>query len=263
MTGHCAAKAAFAAALLDPALPVPAGVVSPRGTPDAARFAVHRNNVFVALVAALEARFPVTARLVGDAFFRAMARLHADARKPSSPLMFEYGGGFPDFIAGFPPARGLPYLADVARLEVAWSRAYHAAEAEPLALEALSVGPPEALLLDRLAAHPAAALVTSAHPIGSIWSAHQGPTVAPVADWRPEAVLVTRPAATVQLHILPPGDAPFAAALLAGATIGAAAEAALAGAAGDGGFDPGRALVGLVRTGAFTARQTATERTSP
>ncbi len=53
---------AFARALAD-------GQPPPFATP-ARRFAVYRNNVAVGLIRALEARFPVTRRLVGDAFFR-------------------------------------------------------------------------------------------------------------------------------------------------------------------------------------------------
>jgi len=50
---------AFAAALLDPALPVPAGVTSARGKADEKRFAVYRNNVAVGLTRVLASRFPV------------------------------------------------------------------------------------------------------------------------------------------------------------------------------------------------------------
>ena len=51
---------------------------------------------------------------------------------PRSPLLAIYGDEFADFIAAFEPARELPYLADVARLEAARTRAYHAADATPL-----------------------------------------------------------------------------------------------------------------------------------
>ena len=51
------------------------------------------------------------------------------------------------------------------------------------------------------------------------------------------------------MHVLPQRDAPFAAAVLEGAALGEAAEAALAAEAG---FDFGAALVGLVGLGAFS-----------
>ena len=242
----------FAAALLDARSPQPAGITTARGDADAARFAVYRNNVHVGLTGALAQRFPVTERLVGEAFFRGMARVYVQDHKPASPLMFEYGDDFPDFVGGFAPARRLVYLADVARIEVGWSRAYHAADAEALSVAALAAIAPERLAETRLARHPAAAIVTSVHPAGSIWAAHQTDPLGTVVAGQQETVLIARPDATVNVHVLPEADAAFAAALLAGATLGEAAENALAG---QPKFDFGAALVGLVTLGAFAANE--------
>ncbi len=126
---------AFAAALLDPGQAVPAVVAGPRGKAATRRYGVYRNNVTVSLIDALAAVYPATRRITGPDFFRAMARLHVRATPPSSPLLFEYGRGFPAFIAGYEHARPMPWLADVARIERAWLDAYHAADAEPLAAE--------------------------------------------------------------------------------------------------------------------------------
>ena len=237
----------FAAALLDPARPVPAGVVSPRQTPDAKRFAVYRNNVFVSLVGALEKRFPVTKRLVGEEFFRGMARLYAGAERPASPLLFHYGDSFPDFIGQFPPAAELRYLGDVAALEARWLDAYHAADRDALSLADLAALPPESVGALRLVPHPATRLLGSDYPIGSIWAAQQSAEVKALTTSAAETVLIVRPGAEVRVHVLPPSDAGFAAALLAGESV---MEAALEG---EDGFDPGRALVGLVSLGAFSA----------
>lgn len=238
----------FAQALLHAKRPLPAGITTARGQADASRFAVYRNNVFVGLTKALAQRFPVTERLVGAEFFTAMARLYAQDNKPASPLIIDYGDDFPDFIAGFEPAAELVYLADVARLEAAWTRAYHAADAPSLDLARLAAIPPEALPHVRLAAHPSAALIHSRHPVGSIWGAHQSETVPPVAAWGTEAVLVVRPDMDVKVHIVPTQDGIFAQALFAGAPLGEAAEAALAY---EPAFDFGAALVGLHALGAF------------
>ena len=74
-----------------------------------------------------------------------MARFHVRATPPTSPLLFEYGRDFPDFIARYEHARAMPWLADVARIERAWLDAYHAADAEPLAPAALAAIPPDRL----------------------------------------------------------------------------------------------------------------------
>jgi len=113
----------FARALLDPVHAVPAAIRGAARRRADRRFAVHRNNVVVGLINALAERFPVVSRLVGDEFFRAMARLYATMRPPASPLMMLYGETFPEFIDAFAPAAALPYLGDIARLEYARGRA--------------------------------------------------------------------------------------------------------------------------------------------
>jgi len=239
---------AFVEALRDPSAAAPAQTRGREGRPDARRFAVYRNNLAVGLIAALEMRFPVARRLVGEEFFRATARSFAAAHKPRDPVLIRYGADFPQFLEAFEPARGLPYLPDVARVENAWVEAYHAAEATPLGIADLAAVGPESLGELRFDFHPAVRLLRLAHPAASIWAAHQG-AGEPRApeDWRPEDVLVVRPNADVEVRILPPGGWEFASALQAGASL---AEAAAPLAAE--GLDPGPHLVGLIEAGAVT-----------
>src|SRR5262249_40571469 len=91
----------FAAALLDHALPMPDGLGGPDGQPDSKRFAVYRNNVVVGLIEALKDAFPALHRIVGDEFFRAMARAYVMVEPPRSPILLDYGAGFSDFIRQF------------------------------------------------------------------------------------------------------------------------------------------------------------------
>ncbi|WP_404406350.1 DUF2063 domain-containing protein [Pelagibacterium halotolerans] len=240
---------AFAAALADPARALPDGVTSARGEPDPLRFAVYRNNVHVSLVEALGKAFPVTRRLVGADFFKAMARVYVGETKPASPVMLFYGETFPDFIAGFEPAASLPYLSDVARLEYAWTESYHAADAAPLGLSDIAGIAPDALAAARLEPHPAARLVVSAYPVGAIWAAHQSEAVGKLTETDAQTVLVTRPGTEVRVTAIPTADSRFATALFTGATINDASE----GGQNAHGFDAGRALVGLIGLGAFGA----------
>ncbi|CAN7450775.1 HvfC/BufC family peptide modification chaperone [Aminobacter sp. LjRoot7] len=238
----------FTKALLDAGQPVPDGVTSARGEADAARFAVYRNNVAVSLSKALSQRFPVVQRLVGDDFFNGMARAFIATTLPDSPLMFDYGDSFPDFITGFTPAAALPYLADTARLEAQWTRAYHAADVIPLAVGALAAIAPERLGNTTLVPHPAAALVRSNYSIGTIWQAHQGDEVSVQTVMAPENIVITRPDIVVQVHVIAEADAAFATALLRGDRIGEAAAAAFDT---NPAFDFGHAMVGLVSLGTF------------
>ncbi len=238
---------AFAQALSDPARPAPPQTRGREGRPDARRFAVYRNNVAVGLIGAIEARYPIARRLVGDAFFRSMAGAFVAAEKPLTPVLIHYGKTFPDFVARFEPGREIAYLADVARLENAWVEAYHAAEAPALALDALGAIDPEDFGALRFSPHPAARLLRFAHPAASIWAAHQGTDAPrPPEHWRAEEALVARPDADVLVRVLPPGGWDFAKALFAGATLSEASETC----AGQD-FDPGAHVVGLIEAGAF------------
>jgi len=248
--GFRASQDAFARAVTDPESALPDGITSRRGEADATRFAVYRNNVMVGLTRTLEKRFPVVTRLVGEDFFAGMARAYVRTELPRSPVMFEYGDSFADFIAGHAPAAGVRYLADVARVEAAWTRAYHAEDAAALAVADLAAIPAEDLGATTLVRHPAAELVRSPHPAGSIWGAHQVETVEQPRDWNAEAVLIIRPAMDVSVTVVPQRDAVFAEALFAGGTLAEAAQAALDA---DQDFDFGAALVGLVSLGAFRA----------
>src|SRR6516162_211846 len=153
--------ALFAGALLSPDLPAPVSVAGPRSKAVVKRYNVYRNNVTVSLINALRAAFPATERITGEDFFRAMARFYVRASPPTSPLLFEYGRGFPDFIEQYEYARPVPWLADVARIERAWLDAYHAADAQALAPHALASIPPERLADTVFSPHPATRILRS------------------------------------------------------------------------------------------------------
>jgi hypothetical protein len=251
-------QAVIAAALLDPERPVPAGLTSYGAGVPAKRFAVYRNNVVVSLVNALAARFPATQRIVGQEFFLVMAREYLVAHPPRTPVLMFYGESFPDFIAQFEPARGLDYLADVARLEAARTRSYHAADMNPLDPAKLHAFSDDEIGQLRFARHPATEIVRSAHPVVTIWAMNSGETtLGPIEDWHGEDALIVRPQLEVQVRALPAGGAKFLAILFAGGTLAAAAEAALAEA---GEFDVAANLAGLISSGAAAAVRRRRER---
>jgi len=174
-------QASFASALLDPDQPCPADLHCGNGADPASRFAVYRNNVQSSLINALADAYPVVAQLLGDEFFRAMAALYVRRFPPTSAVLSDYGHDFADFIGGFPPAAGLPYLADVARLERLRVTAYHAADAGPVQPQQIAAAMAEPATLGqlRLELHPSLGLLQSAHPVVALWAAHQGD-----GDWQ-------------------------------------------------------------------------------
>lgn len=235
----------FAGALLDAAVPPPSEVLD-----TGSGFNVYRNNVMSSLLNALQDRFPVTHQLVGTEFFRAMGKLFVRQHLPASPLLMRYGDELPDFIASFEPARSLPYLADVARLEVAWNGAYHAADAQSLGTAALRAIEPAALAASTLRLHPSLRLIRSGYPIATLWSAHQDGELSAVDLRVAEDVLIVRPGAEVVLHRLSSEAFAFVCALQRGESIERAADAALDESPE---LDAGAHLVSLLSIGAITA----------
>jgi Putative DNA-binding domain len=218
----------FAAALLDPELPVPSGLVGPDGEPSSRRFAVYRNNVVTGLIEALKAAFPAVRRIVGADFFVAMARAYVAKEPPDSPIMLNYGAGFPEFIRLFEPAMTLPYLADVARLERAWSEAYHAREATPIDPRDFKVIAPDRLAAMQLRIHPSLRIVRSRFPALTMWQMNvEGGVPAPVDLSFGEDVLVLRPRRDVEVRSIPGGSPEFIEALVEGRSVIAALEVAL------------------------------------
>ena len=204
----------FSAALLDPGQPAPTGVVNPDGSPATKRFNVYRNNVAVGLSDALELSFPVIRQLVGADFFRAMAGIFLRQHPPQSPLMMFYGADMPDFLAGFPAVAHLPYLPDMARLELAIRQSYHAADAVPVDAAKLGLLPAETLMQCCLHFAPAVRLLHSDWPVHAIWLANSAPAAPkPVAG--PQSVLITRRHFDPGLHPLSPAAAQVVQSLMA------------------------------------------------
>ena len=227
----------FAAALLDAKAPVPKGVVDPQGRPAGRRFDVYRNNVVVSLSKALAAAYPVIEKLVGPAFFGAMANVFVRANPPKSPLMIHYGADFPDWLASFPPAAKLPYLPDVARLERARRTVYHAADSSPLDPAMFGQISEEDLPHARLQFLAAMQIVSSPFPVFSIWQKNSLNPVLTLPN-SGETVLISRPKGELEMRIISPETARFLTALHTKNLSGALAEM-------NESFDFGAALSGI------------------
>lgn len=220
--------AGFTRALLSVA---PVGALAPVRGADAkidAGLAVYRNNVRSAYLRVLGDAFPVVARLVGDGFFRYAAHEYFHAYPPRTPLVARYGDNIPAFLEGFEPASGLPYLADVARIEIAWLEAYHAEEAHPWSTDEISDRIGESPDKAKFVFHPSLRLLSSAHPAYTIWrhnhEKREGGLCPPPGG---ERVLIARPAADVITLPLDVTSYVALQALSAGARLGDAIKSAL------------------------------------
>ncbi len=255
----------FSDALLTDGAACPPGLTTWNQSDPERRFAVYRNNVIVSLIDALADSFPVTQELVGEEFFRAMARVFARAHPPRTPVLACYGELFPGFIEAFPPAASLAYLADVARLEMLRVQAFHAADAEALGVDRIA-----ALLADeaqlgecRFSLQPSLGMLRSGYAVASLWAAHQAQDCAAalgeVDPLTAETALVLRVGLEVEIFRISTGAACFIDQLLQGQAFGPAAEQGLAA---DDEFDLASTLGLLIQGGALCAVTTHRSTTS-
>lgn len=217
------------------------------------RFAIHRNNVLVSLTDALAETFPAVRRVVDERFFAYAAHAFITGHPPERACLNEYGDAFPDFLAGFPPCMGLPYLPDLARFEWLMAVAAHAADAVPADPGGLAMLPPEAVPLLLLRLHPSLGFLASPWPIDRIWRANRPFTEDDRTidlDAGGVHLEVSRQDGDVVFRVLDEPTFVFRSALSAGAALQEAAEASLAA---DAGFDLGNALAALFQEGAVTA----------
>jgi hypothetical protein len=221
---------------------------------------IYRGNSKANWSKALEGAYPVIRLLVGDEFFSGLVREYARAEPSSEGDLNRFGDRFADFLAGFPHARTLPYLPDVARLEWAVHRAFYAADAPRLDLAEVALLRDDQLATGRLRLAPACALVRSAYPVARIWEVHQPEYAAEMAvdlDGGGETAFVHRPAFRVAVDALRPADAAFLGMCEKGCPLTAALDAALS-------VDPDFALQALlvewVRRGAIVGIEATQER---
>lgn len=243
----------FAKALLNPALTCPANLKVWNGTNPSTRFSIYRNNVIVSLIDALADSYPITQALVGSDFFRNMARLFAFSSPPTNGVLAFYGEHFADFIDSFPPAATVPYLGDVARLEMCWIHAYHAADASSPTPEELQqmfedLGMASHVRFDF---HPSVQLLSSKYAIVSLWAAHQDLVdISDVDPYVPEAAILVRSDLHVHIFHLEPDHVDFISRLIRGDSISAATDFANENYPK---FNLTQALIALIKSQAITA----------
>ncbi|SOC00126.1 hypothetical protein SAMN05877809_102563 [Rhodobacter sp. JA431] len=224
---------------------VPQGVTADPPEEAERRFNVYRNNVAVSLGAALAQRFAVIARLVGEAFFAAMAHEFIAKHPPQSPVLHEWGESFPAFLEHFPPLAAYPYMGDVARIEWARGQAFHAADALPISPAQLIGADPERL---QLALHPSVLVLHLATPAVSIWQRNQpGGEGEPIGQSAEIALILRDRAFQVPVRAISAPEAALIAGLKRGETLAQAA-------AQMDDFDPTALLLQLMQAGALCER---------
>ena len=130
-----------------------------------ARLGVYRNNIIGSITDMLVATFPLLEKLVGKEFLASMARRFLRDNPPTDGCLNLYGNGFAEFIENFAPAKGLPYLPDMARLELAMNKAYYARDDAPLKAKSLANIAPDSIGDTHLRLRDSVHLIFSPYPL--------------------------------------------------------------------------------------------------
>ena len=206
------------------------------------RLGIYRGNARANAAKAIAAAYPVIEKIVGGEFFSGLTRAY-QLRFPSvNGDLNEYGDAFAAFLADFPPAREIPYLADVGRLEWRVHRAHYAADPGPFDPARLACVPPEHQLQLRPQLHPACHVVHSEYPVARIWEVHQEAFSGEFAVEFPgdgTNALIFRPRFRVEVAQIGDAEAAFLRAALDAQTLDAGLAAAQLR---DASFDLGRSL---------------------
>ena len=137
------------------------------------RLQLHRHHVASSIGAALAATFPTVAAVVGQEFFGLLARDFTAGTALEDPVLSRYGEHFHQFVAATQDMHGLPYLADVARLDWALNVAFHAPLEPRLCAAELATWPGRSLSELSLRLPAGSSLIESAWPLDLIWQASQ------------------------------------------------------------------------------------------
>lgn len=134
---------------------------------------LYRNSILEVEIKALEITLPTVLSLVGDKYFRAVAKTFLRSAKPAPNAgnLDKIGNGFPAFLPTCEGAANTPYISEVAQLDLAIQHADEGPDPAPLdkrAVRALQSDPDELTL--RIC--PNATLLSCQFPVDTIRQAY-------------------------------------------------------------------------------------------
>jgi hypothetical protein len=194
--------------------------------------AAYRANAGALAERALAAACPTLRAMLGEADFGALARAFWRDHPPQRGDLGEWGGELPEWIVAQAGLAEWPWLAECARLDLALHVCERAADAVPdlASLALLGEADPASLALQLV---PGTAVWVSPCPIATIHAAHRSTVPqafaavrAALAAGQGEAVCVARDGWRALVHGVSTAEAAFMQALLAGASLAAALQAA-------------------------------------
>ena len=136
------------------------------------RLDIYYNNTVLGLTEILATTYPVLQKIIGQKFFKTIARYYIESFHQNTGNRHKYGEEFATFLKVYEPAASLPYLPDVAAIEWAYFQAEIADNATALNFDELiklvSEDPDFIVLL-----HPAVHYIELDYNALEIWQEHQ------------------------------------------------------------------------------------------
>ena len=149
----------------------------PRLSP-AEQISIYRNNADNARIHALQECYPVCVKILGERYFRQLAKAFLRAHPSKHPDLNRYGAKMPSFIEELAHTReelnDFAYLPDLARLEYLRHRCYYREDDAHTDYALLQKACGEAGRQPRLAVNHTVAVMSSTFPVYEIWREHQG-----------------------------------------------------------------------------------------
>jgi len=188
------------------------------------RLAVYTEGYPARLLEALRETFPAVAHLIGASTFAALVARFIRAVEIHSSNLNRCGESLPHFIREDAISESLPFLADLATLECAVQRAFHAYEQPALLAHQFEVATLAEWEATVLQFQPSVAVVHSPWPTLDLWRARDTPRDEIDIDLndRAQSVVVERRGLDVHCTAIDHVEANLLAKLLAGAPLGEA-----------------------------------------
>ena len=162
-------QAGFASDLQMDHLQTLAGAIENGKFPADKVFQVYRNNYFLSLTEALKSVYVSVEKLVGEGFFAFAADGYIRRFPSRSGNLHDFGLRFNDYLSELEEATDLPYLPDVAQIDWAWHKAYHAGDAESIQVNRLAEIDPVDYGRLEFEFHPSLTCLCSNYSIHEVW----------------------------------------------------------------------------------------------
>ncbi len=192
---------------------------------------VYRNGYFKTCADSLAASYPVVSSLVGEDYFRGLARAYVEAYPPNNGTLVGYGNHFAGFLRQRLDDHGLDYLPDAAAIDAAWLASFFADEVTALTatdVESMSAEGVDVSTL-RVTLTPSTQIVSLKNDVVDTWIQirEQGELTSKISIRQADcSAMIWRLHGQIHIRALEPDESAFLSALAGVTTLESAANSA-------------------------------------